>query len=401
MSTVSPPGRYTSDPLLTGAWQVSDWNAGQSSIVRWSPKQVKWDSANQTLDFTLDKSAKGAGAGRPFVSGEVQSKFSAYEGTWSWTAMAPDLVSGSIFGLFTFQADWSTDKWLEFDFEFLGKDGTDRDGDGDIDIWAVRLNIHMENAAGQHVTLEDKVGSVIIPLGFDATETYATYSVNVTKDGATFLINGQTVSYKLADGTTVSTFTCTHMPDGTWTVGETQMKSFINLWAVDPSLEGWAGKWTYPGKPLVGKVAAAEYTAADGTKMLLGGTGGGTVQEPTPTVAAGGTGNDQIADVFQRSDVLKGGGGQDTFLFVQTAAAMTRGGTSEKDVILDFNPVVGAEKDVLHVSKALAGVSNFSGLYRKIADKDGDAVLSFADGSTLRFDGLLKADLSYDDFVLV
>jgi hypothetical protein len=32
---------------------------------------------------------------------------------------------------------------------------------------------------------------------------------------------------------------------------------------------------------------------------------------------------------------------------------------------------------------------------------DGDAVLRFADGSTLTFEGLKKADLSYDDFVLV
>jgi hypothetical protein len=99
---IAAPGRYTSDPLLRGAWQVSDWNAGQSSILRWSPKHVKCNSTDQTLDFTLDKATKGAESGRAYVSGEVQSIASAHEGTWSWTARAPDLVSGSIFGLFTF-----------------------------------------------------------------------------------------------------------------------------------------------------------------------------------------------------------------------------------------------------------------------------------------------------------
>jgi hypothetical protein len=227
------PGRYTSDPLLRGAWQVSDWNAGQSSILRWSPKQVRWNSTDQTLDFTLDRATKGAGAGRPYVSGEVQSIAPAYEGTWSWTARAPDLVSGSIFGLFTFQADWDTDDWLEFDFEFLGRDGSDRDGDGDVDIYAVPLNVHMENAAGEHVTLEEQQNSIIVPLSFDATETYATYSVKVTEAGATFFIDGQPVSLtlNLADGTTQTTTTVTgaHMPGDIWTVGDSKMKSFVNL----------------------------------------------------------------------------------------------------------------------------------------------------------------------------
>ena len=52
------------------------------------------------------------------------------------------------------------------------------------------------------------------------------------------------------------------------------------------------------------------------------------------------------------------------------------------------------------ISKALAGVSQFSTLNRNISDVNGDAVLRFADGSTLAFEGLKKTDLSYYDFQL-
>jgi Ca2+-binding RTX toxin-like protein len=114
-----------------------------------------------------------------------------------------------------------------------------------------------------------------------------------------------------------------------------------------------------------------------------------------------------LVDVLQRSDVLEGVGGQDRFLFIspgKNAAGLTvtsRGGVVEKDIIWDFNPVAGAEHDTVVISKALAGTSQFSTLYRNIKDVDGDAVLRFADGSTLTFEGVKKADLSYDDFVVV
>lgn len=63
--------------------------------------------------------------------------------------------------------------------------------------------------------------------------------------------------------------------------------------------------------------------------------------------------------------------------------------------------MTGVGHDVAVISKALAGVSQFSALYRNISDVNGDAVLRFADGSTVAFEGIRKADLSYDDFLLV
>jgi serralysin len=383
--------RYTSNPLTTGAWQVSDWNAGQSSILRWSPANVTWNDVTDTLDFRLDKAPNGSR--RPYVSGEVQSVDSASTGTWSWTAQAPELTSGTIFGLFTYKADHFADPWLEYDFEFLGKDGGDWDRDGDIDINVVRLNIHMETASGQHVTLEEANGGpVIVDLGFDATEGQHTYAVTVTATSATFTV----------DGRVVAAFDAADMPHGTWTSGE--MKSFVNLWCVDtqPEMEAWAGKWTYPGKALVAKVAAVGYAAPGEEMTLIGGP------PPKPPVTVQGTStSDELRDVLQRSDVLEGAGGADRFLFVSPGlnasgqTGTTRGGTAEKDIIWDFDPLAGAEHDVVVISKALAGTGQFSTLYRNIKDLEGDAVLRFADGSTLRFEGLKKADLTYDDFQIV
>jgi serralysin len=240
--------RYTSNPLTTGAWQVSEWNAGQSSILRWSPSNVTWNDATDTLDFTLDKAPKGSR--RPYVSGEVQSVESASTGTWSWTVQAPELTSGSIFGLFTYRADHFADPWLEFDFEFLGKNAGYFDAGPTIDLFKVRLNIHMETASGEHVTLEEANGGpIIVELGFDATEGQHTYAVTVTETEAIFFV----------DGREVGRYDASDMPENTWITGE--MKSFVNLWAVDtsPEMEAWAGKWAHPGTPLVGKVSAVGY----------------------------------------------------------------------------------------------------------------------------------------------
>jgi hypothetical protein len=206
------------------------------------------------------------------------------------------------------------------------------------------------------------------------------------------------------DGVVVGRYTASDMPGDFWTTGE--MKSFVNLWCVDttPLMEAWAGKWIYPGEPLVGRVAAVGYQAPGGSMELIG--SGTPTPTPKPTVTVQGTTQvpgtvEQLYDVLQRSDVLEGAGGQDQFHFVPGTTLKTRGGSTEHDIILDFNSIEGADHDVVVISKVLAGVKGFSNLYRNITDVDGDAVLRFADGSTLTFDGLRKADLGYDDFLLV
>lgn len=426
MSTAQPNLlRYSSDPLTSGAWQVSTWDAGQSKTLKWSADKVKWNATDKTLDFTLTDDGSST---RPYISGEVQSVAVASTGTWSWTAQVPNLVSGSIFGLFTYKANHYRDPWIEFDFEFLGvdagkdpldvnKDGVlyypdgDVDGDGDIDIFQVRLNIHMESRKlGGHITLEDKMGSQVITLPFDVTEGYHTYEVTVTDKNATFNVfeekkdaSGAVTGHELVYSITYGP---DNMPGGYWTTGP--MKSFVNLWNIDNSTQGlidWAGKWTYPGDDheLVGKVKAAAYKPLDGSDYsLIGGTGtstggsgpdapitlSGTAGNDTLTGAtgddtlsglagndalSGGAGNDRL-EGGDGNDTLKGDAGADTLIggagqdmmyggvdsdrdvFVFNAASESSTGNT-RNVIYDFQ-VSGTGRDVIDLSAITTAASN-------------------------------------------
>jgi hypothetical protein len=149
----------------------------------------------------------------------------------------------------------------------------------------------------------------------------------------------------------------------------------------------------------VGKFAAAEYTTPDGTKTLIGGTGaaGGTA---TPANAIKGPAGGGVVVGTSGSDAYEALGGDYDFQF--------RNKPFGADTIYNFDPLasnpdgtVNGEHDIITISKAMAGVTGFSQLYRKITDVNGDAVLKIADGSTITFDGFKKADLGYNDFTLV
>ncbi|TGN62043.1 glycosyl hydrolase family protein [Paracoccus liaowanqingii] len=227
-----------SQPYTSDGWLKSDWPAGQSSILQWSPDNVRL-MADGSVALVLGRAPEGSNYS--VQSGEVQSAETATTGTWSWTVQAPEMVSGAVFGLFTYKADWANQPWVEFDFEFVGGDTT-----------RVQLNIHMENAAGEHVTLDnDGRNLVVVDLGFDASKEAHTYEVTVTEEKAVFYI----------DGKIVGEFTGADMPGGIWNIGP--MKSYINLWAVQPAQEIWAGVWTDPGEPLVARIMGAEVRAGE------------------------------------------------------------------------------------------------------------------------------------------
>jgi Ca2+-binding RTX toxin-like protein len=331
MSTVTPTHGinliYPGGTFVAGGWQVSDWDAGQSGILRWSPSNVYTSADGTAVEFRLAKSAS-ATTTRPFESGEIQSVSSATTGTWSWTAQAPELVSGSIWGLFTYKADHFQDPWVEFDFEFLGVDADPKLAAGgsplkladgvtvDMAVYEVRLNIHMmtdDTRRAQYFTLEevydhDKDGVVGEPIivdlraklgtTFDASSGLHKYDITVTASGATWAV----------DGIPILSVTQADM-NGIWNLGE--MKQFVNLWNVASDLESWAGAWTDPNYPLVGKVSALSYQPF----------GGGQTPTP-PTIApstAGadtivGTGGDDVIDGLAGNDILSGGLGNDRLL---------------------------------------------------------------------------------------
>lgn len=282
------------------SWLISTWAAGQTSNMNWSANNVT-RAADGSVNLTLN--AAPAGSTRPYNGGEIQSNEVATTGTWTWVAQAPKMQDGAVFGMFTYKANYQTQPWIEFDFEFVGKDTT-----------KVQLNIHMENAAGQHISLDQAVGHpIIVDVGFDASAGKHTYEVSVTTTGATFYIDGKIVGqYGPQD-----------MPGGVWQIGP--QKSFVDLWSVAPGQESWAGDWNYNGTPIVGNLDGFDIRPNEYGPAYAGGdsdTGGdtdtgtdaGTVPPPPAidtSVLNGDGGNNSLTGTAA-AETLNGNGGNDT-----------------------------------------------------------------------------------------
>ncbi len=221
-------------PLVTlgesrgeASWLISEWDAGQSARVRWVTQNVR-PTADGGVELLLD--AAPDDAARPYQGGEIQSTGSSATGTWGWLAQAPEMIDGAVFGMFLYQADWRNDPWLEFDFEFVGSDTTH-----------VEINIHMEDAAGRHITLKN--GPRVVDLGFDAAKRMHLYEIKVDEASASFSIDGEVVAILNAN----------NMPGNVWYGGE--LISLVDLWAAAPAQEAWTGEWNYNGTPLVARIA--------------------------------------------------------------------------------------------------------------------------------------------------
>jgi serralysin len=274
-------------PLVDG-WRMSDWTAAQTPIMNWEDKNVR---KTATGDIELVLNAAPAGSSRAFNGGEVQSSEIATTGTWSWTAQAPKMVDGAVFGMFTYRADLKTQPWVEFDFEFVGADTT-----------KVQLNIHMEDASGRHISLDQaKGGPVIVDLGFDASQGMNTYDVTVAGNSATFRVNGKIVGV----------FGAADMPGGIWQIGP--QKSYVDLWCA-AGQDNWTGKWSYDGTPLVAKIQGADVRGGDlsGLAPLMTGTDAANalVGNSAKNYISGLGGNDTLTG-DAGNDTLLGGQGSD------------------------------------------------------------------------------------------
>lgn len=212
-------------------WLVSDWPAGQSGIIDWSPANVRPGTEGTDLTLGGNPTAKVGAETRPYLGAEVQSKRVAEVGLWSWRVRAPNMVEGAVFGMFLYRADHEADPWREYDIEFVGGGTTE-----------VELNLHFEDAAGRHVSLLG--GPRKIDLGFDAAEGFHDYEIEVRKDRALFRI----------DGKEVGSFGPADVEGNVWSTGP--LRSFVDLWAVQPAQAGWAGVWDWDGVPLTATLQA-------------------------------------------------------------------------------------------------------------------------------------------------
>uniref|UniRef100_UPI00396CE63E family 16 glycosylhydrolase n=1 Tax=Paracoccus sp. TaxID=267 RepID=UPI00396CE63E len=342
-------------------WLMSEWPAGQSSILQWSPDNVRV-AADGGIELVLGRAP--AGSDHPYQAGEVQSAQEATTGTWGWTVQAPEMAPGAVFGLFTYKSDWENQPWVEFDFEFVGADTT-----------RVQLNIHMLNAAGEHVTLDQHgLKPVFIDLGFDASEGVHTYEVTVTEEKGVFYI----------DGKVVGEFTGANMPGGVWSIGP--MKSYINLWSVQPEQEIWAGVWTDPGEPLVARILGAEvrpgeYGSSYGIdpEASIAMPTDPADPDPTEEVDTDGT----ITTFSERSHVLP----DHVTNLVLTGSMDTQGTGNALDNRLTGN----AGNNILDGGPGADTMEGGAGDDTYIVDNGGDQVIEAANGGT----DTVRASLSF------
>lgn len=261
---------------VPGNWYVSDWAAGQSTITDWSTDNVRY-AADGAVELILDRAA--AARAEPYDGGEIQSNVTASTGTWNWTVQAPEMVDGAVFGMFVYRADWRTQPWLEFDFEFVGGDTT-----------TVELAAHMGTPDGKRVS---NIQKTVVDLGFDASLASHHYEIVVTGQEAIFRV----------DGLVVGSFDRSDIPGGVWNTGP--LRGYADLWAADPRYDHWTGAWVDPGVPLVARVEGAALQAGviDPVQFVRG-TEGDDRREGTSLA-------DRI-DGLTGNDTLSGQGGADT-----------------------------------------------------------------------------------------
>ncbi len=324
------------------SWLISEWGAGQSHVMDWRADHVR-TTADGVVELVLDD----AGTHRPYAGGEIQSIATADIGTWSWLAQAPEMVDGAVFGMFLYKADWQHDPWLEYDFEFVGGDTT-----------KVMLNIHMQDAAGRHISLDSMPGGApIIELGFDAALAMHEYEITVLDTEAVFRI----------DGAEVARFDASDMPGNVWYGG--QLKSFVDLWATPPDQGNWAGTWDYSGVPLVARIETAEVRPGDlgpsepiaaepliaaiDEAVLVGTEAGETlVSGAGDDNLFGGAGHDDLRG-GAGDDNLFGGAGTDTAV-LEAGNDLLNGGRGS-----DWLRVGGAIDAVVNLTRGTANADGF------------------------------------------
>lgn len=399
-------------------WLVSDWAAGQTPIMSWADENVR-HNGNGDVELVLNA---GSGSGRPYRGGEVQSDIAATTGTFNWTAQAPKMKDGAVFGMFTYRDEWHSQPWVEFDFEFVGANTTE-----------VQLNIHMETASGKHVTLHDtKGGPVKVDLGFDASKGMHHYEVTVTQSEATFRV----------DGKVVGVFGPDDMPGGIWRLGP--QKSYVDLWAAS-GLEEWTGHWRYDGNPLVAKLRKAEVLVGDHDGSGNWGDvpdapaapdsptepdtdapqtppvvqpdvePGPLPEMPAPNMVAGGWGRDWLVGT-EGADVVFGGMGKDWMTGAAGADVFVFRSTSEtgvgrvRDVIYDFEQGTDLiDLSAIDANRHRDGVQDFDVAQRGTAyavwltDRDGVGILRGDVNGDRRPDFEIRLDgidaVTADDFL--
>jgi hypothetical protein len=233
------------------------------------------------------------------------------------------------------------------------------------------VGAHWSDAAGRHAFDTQGYSATV-----DLSQGFHQYGTLWTADRITFYLDGQEV-YSMATppGMNEPMYLLAGLAvGGNWPGAPDATTLFPAQFQID-SIKAWALDTLVP-----------TLKGTENSDILVGDRQPGALDD---IIFAYGGGD--LLQGLKGNDTLAGGAGADRFVY--------RSASSGRDVIRDFAP---ADGDVIEISKAVAGVKTFSNLYRNIRDDaSGDAVLKLADGGTITFDGIRKAQLAYDDFVLV
>ncbi|WP_156362606.1 family 16 glycosylhydrolase, partial [Rubellimicrobium mesophilum] len=251
----------------SGDWQVSDWDAGALSyITNWSRDRVRI-AADGAAEVSLGSAAPGS---YNATGGEMRSGETADVGTFEWAAQAPQMKSGTVFGMFAIAAGGNDQRTLEFDWEFVG-----------ADTRHVQVTVHMENSAGKHIRNLDRT---MVDLGFNAAAKAHKYDITLTGKSAVFRV----------DGGAVATFDASDMPGGVWYSGN--LRSVVNLWAGDSRYNTWSGVYSPLSSPIKARIVDASVRDGD----------------VSSTPPSQGTSGADILKGTNGNDVLSGLGGNDS-----------------------------------------------------------------------------------------
>jgi Ca2+-binding RTX toxin-like protein len=293
---------YAGDKRTTDKWFVPDRYAPMSTNLGFSAENV---TALETGGLEIELGAAPTGYQWPYAGGVVQSIEALTTGTFSWTAQAPKMVDGAVFGMFTYQEKAKAEPWLEYDFEFVGADTT-----------KVQIGVIMHDADGQKIRSFDLGGRIVVDLGFDASEGLHTYDITVLENSVVFLVDGEVVGHLGPDD----------MPGGFWRTGP--MRSFTSLWSADNRLVSWTGEWDFDGTPLVARLDKIDVRPGDlgqfdpSVDLLLEGDGGNNLLT--------GTEYNETLIGHGGNDTLLGGGASDT-LVLDAGNDVLDGGSGARD----------------------------------------------------------------------
>lgn len=187
-------------PPAKSGWRLSDYTHPDNWIrTRWDPKQVLPSAG--ALTITLEPEI-GAGAVKPFVSGELNRKARSGYGRYE-TVMRAARGDGLVTGFFTYTGPHVGDPHDEIDIEILGKDTTE-----------VTLNYFKDKSPAP----------TVVDLGFDAAEGFHHYAFEWAEDEIRWYADGRLI-HKTGPGD----------PPPPQTPG----RLYLSLWTGDP---GWLGK---------------------------------------------------------------------------------------------------------------------------------------------------------------